>query len=252
MSVIDKFSKQPLNSPVNEVNNDTVDLSKNEFPSRLLLNSNSDIEIYNKVAGACTFQERASTGSSADLEDIGSTQIRKTDKVGEPNLIDLEAEMYMKLEDLGFEHMPKSYDLSQDYIDIQRLDYGTSLYDFAEAAAAGIISEKKWVEICKVCNDIIENFHDLDMIHGDLHPGNIVIILDKEKGFQPYLIDFAFSTHLDDVEQKVETLDDRGVRFTDDYDFSQKGDITRLTDSLYAMFPDVSVGFSSGVRELGG
>jgi tRNA A-37 threonylcarbamoyl transferase component Bud32 len=146
--------------------------------------------------------------------------------------------------------MPKPFELDRDSIEIERLGDGTSFEDFAVAAASGLISENKWVEICRSCKRVIEEFHDLGMIHGDLHAGNIVIVLDTDKGFVPKLIDFAFSSHIEDVDRKLEQLEDLNVQFSQDHDYSQEGDWNRLENGLDNLMREQTAVFSRGIRAL--
>jgi predicted unusual protein kinase regulating ubiquinone biosynthesis (AarF/ABC1/UbiB family) len=88
------------------------------------------------------------------------------------------------------------------------------------------------------------------MIHGDLHPGNIVIILDKDNGFIPYLIDFSYSSHIDKVDEKLELLNSRNVQFKADHDYSQYGDWGRLESGLTNLFEVQNRDYRRGLSVL--
>ena len=229
-------------------------LANAQFPDNWRHDPNNDEHIYKAVARPESPQERFDRGTAADVSDIGSNRgigrIIKRDKRDQPPLVGLEAEIYDQLQDLDFPHMPKTFELDRDSIEMERLGDGLSLEDFAVAAASGLISENKWVDICKRCKSVIEEFHDLGMIHGDLHAGNIVIVFDTNKGFVPYLIDFAFSSHIDDVDRKIEQLGDLNVRFSQDHDFSQEGDWNRLENGLVNLMGEQTATFSRGIRAL--
>lgn len=212
----------------------------------------TDIDIYNYVTSKKNFQLRAKTGSSADLKEIGDFVIEKTDKIGEAFLVDHEGRMYLYLENIGFNRIPEYIYLDRDYIQIERLGDGVSLYDLGELAYLNQISEEKWIEICEKCDCLINEFHDYDMIHGDLHPGNIIFTLNRIGGITPYLIDFGLSSPEQDKEEILEMLDERGVRFLPDIDYSRDGDRLRLINALKETFVDSSISFSSGIRVLGG
>ena len=229
-------------------------LANARFPDTWRHDPNNDEHIYKAVARSESPQARFARGTAADVSDIGSNKginrIIKWDKRDQPPLVGLEAEIYAQLQDLDFPHMPKTFDLDTESIEMERLGDGLSLEDFAVAAASGLISENKWVDICKRCKKVIEEFHDLGMIHGDLHAGNIVIVLDTDKGFVPYLIDFAFSSHTEDVDKKIEQLEDRNVQFSQDHDFSQEGDWKRLENGLANLMREQASTFSRGILAL--
>jgi|GEM_PF-3757561 len=227
-----------------------VDSNSARLPNHYRYNPNDTEHIYNVVARPESPQTRFERGSDANLIDLGSGSLKKTDKIGSPWLVDLEAEIYSYLESVDFKHMPTTFELDPSFIEMERLGDGTSLEDFAVAAATGLMFADQWVEICKKCRSVIEEFHELGMIHGDLHPGNIVIILDKDNGFIPYLIDFSYSSHIDKVDEKLELLNSRNVQFKAYHDYSQNGDWDRLESGLTNLFEDQNRDYRRGLSVL--
>ena len=158
-------------------------------------------DIYGRVILMRSIADRLGDGNNADLFMFCTGWLRKIDKPGVHPQVAHEYAIYEQLDLAGlcgkivprcdFERGIFGY---PDSIVISRIDDCATLYEYAMQVNLGAMQEPLWLELCKAVGRVIQQFHQADFTHCDLHAGNIVIELHDYEWY-PFLIDFGVSDH---------------------------------------------------------
>jgi hypothetical protein len=191
-----------------------------------------------KAESVGTRLERASQSIITPWDDTG--WIVKEDAPGVPPQVEWETRVYSLLLELGADDLAPEFDedASDGCLVIKLINAAASLEDYAALfATRADLPIALWHELMGAVGRTVARFHSFGFVHGDLHPGNVVVGLQGAR-FRPYLIDFGLTQH--------EELGEYPHPLTQE--LSEEADLNRLDEGLRAISSDPR--YLSGLEEL--
>lgn len=185
--------------------------------------------LYNQITSRRSFQARAQEGSMSTVVDNRDGTVTKTDMMG-GELVPREFRIMLELidtglvpevdEDSGVTGWPASFTM-------RKINNGASLGEYLECFLEGLVPFSIMEGILAATAAKINTLHEKGYLHGDLHDRNVVVEMDGDGDFQPFLIDFGLAFHEDESEE------DRGMDRS--LIESMEEDSDRLVEALYAL-----------------